>query len=73
MKVENFKSSDAANKEICHNILQAAQRSIPRGKDKKFKHFWSNKLSIMKKARNIARRKAEKAKNTEDLIEKRLN
>ncbi|KAI5725988.1 hypothetical protein M8J77_022473 [Diaphorina citri] len=68
MEMDNNKSTDSINKEICNSILQSARKYIPRGKVKKYKHFWSKKLDNLKKARNIARRKAEKTKITEDLI-----
>ncbi|KAI5754580.1 hypothetical protein M8J77_009716 [Diaphorina citri] len=61
--------TDEINREFCNIFQTAAKLYIPRGKVKRFKYFWNKKLSLLKKERNKARRKAEKTKLLSDTID----
>ena len=58
---------DKINKSTCETILKTANKYIPRGIVKNYKPFWNSKLESMKKDRDIARNKAEKTKDPEDV------
>ncbi|KAI5752692.1 hypothetical protein M8J77_019486 [Diaphorina citri] len=69
ISLTSFTSPDSLNKEITKIILQIAKKFIPRGKVKKFKPFWTKNLAKLKSERNKARRKAERVKSKESVIE----
>lgn len=62
-------STNKINRQICEIFQSAAKLYIPRGKVKRYKYFWNDKLSLLKKERNKARRKAKKTKLLSDTID----
>ena len=55
-------------KKLCDIILETAKRTIPRGKQPRYKPFWTKTLENLKHTRNQARLTAEKSKKPEDVI-----
>ena len=51
---------DKISTDICHAISVAAKKTIPQGSYKKFKPFWDQDLHAAIKARNLARKAAQK-------------
>jgi len=55
-------------KTFCKMIQQSAKENIPRGKQCKYKPFWTQELNEQKNIRDRARQKAEKSKLQEDVV-----
>ena len=54
-------------KNFCKIIQQCAKNTIPRGKPRKYKPFWTQELNEQKNVRDRARQKAENTKLQEDV------
>ena len=61
-------SIDSLNDHITSTVLNAAQKSIPRGCRENYKPFWNNDLEKATKAKNEARNNLEKNDNLENRI-----
>ena len=57
---------DKISTDICQAISVAAKKTIPQGSYKKFKPFWDQELHAAIKARNLARKAAQKNPSPEN-------
>ena len=55
-------------KDLCDTIKKNACLTIPRGKQHKYKPFWTEELEELKDTRNKAKKKAETSEKIEDVI-----
>jgi len=65
--INTEESAHKTLKIFCKIIQQSAKENIPRGKQRKYKPFWTQELNEQKKIRDQARQKAEKSKLHEDI------